>query len=114
MSTPNSQKPRKRPAIKNDLETPEHYAHQDHSFNLQLLMEMQRSIIELTSTVNSMKATVDSTKSKVDDLIKWKSMIVGGALTIGFLIGLGFTVIKALDNVTVNFVKQEQAQQTTK
>lgn len=89
------------------------YGHPEYQF-MQTALELQKSIIELTATVNGMKATVDGVKSKVDDLIKWKTLIVGGAITIGFLIGLGFTIVKAMENVTVTFGKNDATEQSVK
>jgi hypothetical protein len=89
------------------------YGHPEYQF-MQTALELQKSIIELTATVNGMKITVDSVKTKVDDLVNWKSLIVGGAITLGFLIGLGFTIMKTMDNVTVSFGKNEAAEQLTK
>lgn len=81
--------------------------HPEYHF-MKTALELQKSIIELTVAVNGMKSTLDSVKKNVDELMRWKSMIVGGAITIGFLIGLGFTLIKTMDNVTVSFSNPAQ------
>ncbi len=61
-----------------------------------------------------MKSTVDGLKAKVDELVNWKTLIVGGAITVGFLIGLGFAIMKSMENVTITFGKNEVVEQPTK
>lgn len=78
------------------------YGHPEFHF-VQSVMELQKSMIELTASVNATKSTVDGLKSKVDDLVKWKTMIIGGAITLGFLLGLGLAIAKSLDNVSIAF-----------
>ena len=66
-------------------------------------MEMQKSLGEINASIQSLTKTIDSTKSKVDDLVNWKNMIFGGAITIGFLLGLAVTMVKLFEHVPVSF-----------
>lgn len=43
--------------------------------------ELQRTMAEMKEPVNSTKTTVDKLNAKVDELVKWKTMIIGGAIT---------------------------------
>ncbi len=61
-------------------------------------MEMQKSLGEINASIQALNKTVDSTKSKVDNLVNWKNMIMGGAITLGFLLGLGITLFKIFLN----------------
>ena len=78
------------------------YGAKDHSFTLQAIMELQKSMGELSATVNGMKSTLDGVKTKVDTLVAWKHAIVGGAVTLGVVIGMAvFLITKASDYVTL-------------
>lgn len=70
----------------------------DHSFTLQMIMELQKSVGEISANLSAVKTSVDSVKGKVDNLVSWKHMIVGGAATL--VIGtsvLTWLVTKASD-----------------
>lgn len=57
-------------------------------------MEMQKSLGEMSATLNGVKSSVDGLKGKVDELVFWKHKILGGAAVLGFvfaLIGFGIT-----------------------
>lgn len=78
------------------------YGHPEFHF-IQAIMEMQKSLGEihaaiqhLRSDINRMGATLDDVSAKVADLVKWKHMILGGAITLGFVVGLGLAVVKLL------------------
>lgn len=71
------------------------YGHPEYNF-IQSIMEMQKSLGEINASIQALRAVVDSTKSKVDELVKWKHMIIGGAITIGFLASLALSVVKLL------------------
>lgn len=77
--------------------TPRHigYGHPEYAF-VQAIMELQRSLGEINASLQSLRVTTESTKAKVDDLVKWKHMILGGAVTLGFLMGLVIAVVKWL------------------
>jgi hypothetical protein len=78
------------------------FGHGDHSFTLQAIMEMQKSIGELKAIVESVKTSVESTKSKVDDLMRWKHLIIGGAVVLGVVISAAvFLVNKFSEYVTI-------------
>lgn len=83
----------------------------DHSFTLQAIMELQKSVGEMNANLQNIKASVDGTKSKVDDLVGWKNKILGGAAVFGAVIAaLAFILGKASDYVTF---KQPVATQAT-
>jgi hypothetical protein len=99
MSTPdNDFPPQKRSSKKgtpSSTHPPEHaYGAGDHSFTLQAIMEMQKTLGHLESSIQELTKSVDSVKSKVDDLVKWKYMILGGAAVIGFMIGIAALIVK--------------------
>jgi hypothetical protein len=71
------------------------YGHPEFHF-VQAIMEMQKSLGEIKSEISALRTTTDSIKAKVDDLVKWKHMIAGGAITIGFLIGIAVAAVKLL------------------
>ena len=74
----------------------------DHSFMLQAVMEMQKTLGELNSAVSTMNASIQSTKAKVDDLVGWKNKILGGAVVLGAVFTLlGFAVSKCSQYVTI-------------
>ena len=73
------------------------YGHTEYQF-IQSIMEMQKSLGEINASIQTLNKAVEGTKSKVDDLVKWKNMIMGGAITIGFLLGLGLTFFKVFLN----------------
>lgn len=84
--------------------TPRHigYGHPEYAF-VQAIMELQKSLGEIKAEIQALNVTTDNTQSKVidlgkkvDDLVKWKHMILGGAVALGFVLGLGLAVIKLL------------------
>lgn len=78
------------------------YGHPEYQF-VQSIMEMQKSLGEINASIQALNKSVDSSKSKIDDLVKWKNMIVGGALAIGFIIGLlSLISTKVLNHITFN------------
>lgn len=77
------------------------YGAPDHSFTLQAIMELQKSVGQMNSTMEAMRQSVDSLKVKVDDLVGWKHKIVGGAAVLGLVFTcLGFLIGKASEYVT--------------
>jgi hypothetical protein len=84
------------------------YGHPEFQF-VQSVMEMQKSLGEINASIQSLSKTIDSTKSKVDDLVNWKNMIFGGAITIGFLLGLAVTMVKLFEHVPVSLSYPTQA-----
>jgi hypothetical protein len=57
--------------------------HPDHSFTLQAIMELQKTVGEMNANLVGMKSSVDSVKGKVDDLVAWKNKILGAAMAVG-------------------------------
>lgn len=85
------------------------YGHPEYQF-VQSIMEMQKSLGEINASILALNKTVDSTKSKVDDLVTWKNMIFGGAITIGFLIGLAVTLFKIFEHAPLNVPSAQTTQ----
>lgn len=74
----------------------------DHSFTLQAVMEMQKSLGEMNANLNGMKGTLEGVKTKVDDLVGWKHKILGGAAVLGAVCTLlGILLAKGADYVTL-------------
>lgn len=74
----------------------------DHSFTLQAIMELQKSVGEMNANLVALKGSVDGMKGKVDDLINWKHKILGGAAVLGVLVsGAVFAIVKLSDYVTI-------------
>jgi hypothetical protein len=86
------------------------FGHPEYQF-VQSIMEMQKSLGEINASIKTLNASVSSTNGKVDDLVKWKNMILGGAVVIGFAIsGTYLLVSKASDYLTLSFKNQENIQ----
>jgi len=83
------------------------YGHPEFQF-IQSIMEMQKSLGEINASIQALSKTVESTKSKVDDLVNWKNMIFGGAITIGFLIGLTVSLLKIFEHAPINIPSATQ------
>lgn len=83
--------------------TPPYGSHQDHSFTLQAIMEMQKSIGELKAIITDNTSSITSMKSKIDGLVEWKNKILGGAIMLGAVIALAsFVVTKFSDYITIS------------
>jgi hypothetical protein len=67
--------------------------HPEYNF-VQGLMEVQKSLATMNANLEHLTKTVDSTKSKVEDLVKWKSALIGGAITIGAMLSMLVYVVK--------------------
>lgn len=82
--------------------TPEYIGHHDHSFTLQSIMEIQKSIGVMGAKLDNVNSTLQSTKSKIEDLVGWKNKILGGAIVLG-VVGtlLGFLITKFSDYITI-------------
>lgn len=64
-------------------------------------MEMQKTLGQLTTSVDALRNTIDGVKTKVEDLIGWKNKILGGVAVLGAVIALGgFFVGKFWDNIS--------------
>jgi hypothetical protein len=81
---------------------PVQHGYQDHSFTLQAIMELQKSVGEMNANLQALKTSVDGVKGKVDDLVNWKHKIIGGAAVAGAIIAvLAFLATKAADYVSI-------------
>ncbi len=77
------------------------YGSGDHSFTLQAIMELQKSVGEMNANLQAMKSSLDGVKAKVDDLVGWKHKILGGAAAIAAVIAvLAFILGKASEYLT--------------
>jgi hypothetical protein len=52
-------------------------------FPLQTVIEISQSLGQIKSDIAHLTKSVDSVKADVKDLVKWKSLILGGAAVIG-------------------------------
>lgn len=85
------------------------YGHPEYQF-VQSIMEMQKSLGEINASIQALTKTVDSTKSKVDELVTWKNMVFGGAITLGFIITIAIAVIKLFDHNPISTPKIQAIQ----
>lgn len=70
-------------------------------FPLQTVLEISQSLGQIKSDIAHLTKTVDSVKSDVKDLVKWKSLIIGGAAVIGILFSvIGYLSGKYTFNIT--------------
>jgi hypothetical protein len=60
----------------------------NNSRTLQAVIEMQKTLEELTSNIQTLTKSVESNKSKVDDLVRLKNMILCGAIMIGAIVAV--------------------------
>lgn len=54
----------------------------------QTLMEIQGTLARLDERTGAMKNSLDGLKGKVEDLVSWKSKILGGAITLGAILAV--------------------------
>lgn len=66
-------------------ETTPRFAQHGHDFTLQAIMEMQRSLGELSSDVKRLSVDMKSTSEKVDILRMRFAWVTGGAAVVGFI-----------------------------
>ncbi|PUE08978.1 hypothetical protein B9Z51_08570 [Limnohabitans sp. T6-5] len=60
------------------------------------------SMARLEGKVDSLKESSDSTRKKVDDLVRWKTLILGGAVVLGVLLsGIFALYTKFGDRITI-------------
>ena len=50
--------------------------------------DFQAALGEINASITTLGKSVDSTKSKIEDLVKWKNMILGGAIVLGVAAGI--------------------------
>lgn len=95
--------------------TPDHgvgYGHPEYHF-VEAVMQLQTTLhqmnadhkvstAKLESKIDHLTGAVDSTKTKVDDLVRWKTLILGGAAVLGFVMAGVFSLyIKFGDRISV-------------
>lgn len=80
--------------------TPERAAPFDHSFTLQAVMELQKTVAVLgekidrmTTDVSGISASVEATNDKLDKLKHWQTIVTGGALAVAALAGIIWSVV---------------------
>ncbi len=89
------------------------YGGYDHSVSIQMLMEIQKSIVKIDCKIETLESSIQSTKSKVEDLVKWKYLIVGGATVAAFAItGAAYVAKSAIDTLNMT-VKTELVNKVT-
>lgn len=62
------------------------------------VMELQKSITEVSVNQEHLIKTVDGIKTQVSDLVKWKHMIFGGVVVIGIILSGVWVLFKELKN----------------
>lgn len=75
-------------------ETTPRYAQSGHDFTLQAVIEMQRSIGELSAKTDRLIADVKSQGDKIDSVRITLAWAAGGAAVVGFLIAVALGVAK--------------------
>jgi len=84
------------------------YGHPEYQF-VSSIMEMQKSLGEINSSIKDLSVKIDSTAHKVDNLYKWKHMILGGAVVLGAIFGLGgWTVNYVTDHYSLTPKESQQ------
>lgn len=87
------------------------YGHPEYNF-VQSIMEMQKSITQVQTSLQHLTTSVEGVKTKVDDLIKWKNMILGGAVVLGALLTTAvYLANKASEYLTIGLKNQPANQE---
>lgn len=73
--------------------TPRQVQH-GHDFQLQIIMELQRSVGELSSEVRRLSADMKSTGDKVDKLRIGFAWAAGAIAVVGFLVAGAFALLR--------------------
>lgn len=77
------------------------YGHPEYHF-VSAIMEMQKSLGEINSSISSLNVSLNSTKSKVDSLVEWKQWLIGGAVVGGLMMSaIAYIVTKAWDHIAI-------------
>lgn len=76
--------------------TPERTPLSSYDFTLQAVIEMQRSLGELNAKVDRLITDVDSQGKKIDKVRMRLTWVAGVAATLGFLLMLAITMVKAI------------------
>ncbi len=77
-------------------ETPPRFSSPTHDFTLQAVIEMQRSLGELSAKTDRLIADVKSQGDKIDTVRMRFSWVAGGAAVVGFLIALLLATLRFL------------------
>lgn len=67
------------------------YGHPEYNF-MTIALEIQKTLGEMKSDINKLNESHSSLRTKVEDLVKWKTLILGGAITIGIVFSILVTV----------------------
>ncbi|ARR55367.1 hypothetical protein HY78_18935 [Rhizorhabdus wittichii DC-6] len=72
----------------------------DHSWTLQAVMEMQKSIGEMSGKLDRLHTDIDRLGTRieancdsVDKLKHWQSLVTGGAIVVGVLVAAVWSII---------------------
>jgi hypothetical protein len=71
---------------------PPRYPLHGHDFTLQTVIELQRSIGELSAKTDRLIADVKSHSDKIDRIRLTLAWVAGGAAVVGVLVGAGITI----------------------
>ncbi len=77
-------------------EVPPPISQSGHDFTLQAVIEMHRSIGELSAKTDRLIADVQSQGSKIDAIRIRLAWVTGGAAVVGFIVSLGLAALKLL------------------
>jgi len=77
------------------------YPQHDYRYEVQMLFDLQKSMGEVTTAIKVLTQSQDEMRRKIDDLVRWKAMIIGGAVVLGALSGIaGFVAARGWDYVS--------------
>lgn len=76
------------------------YGHPEYNF-MTIALEIQKTLGEMKSDISKLNESHSSLKTKVEDLVKWKTFILGAAFAIGIVFSILFTLFtKFSDYIT--------------
>ena len=68
------------------------------------------SAARMESKLDALKESTDSTKKKVDDLVRWKTLILGGAVVLGVVVSSVFALyVKFSDRIAIALADGHQS-----
>jgi hypothetical protein len=77
-------------------ETTPRFAQPGYDFTLQAVVEMQRSLGELSAKTDRLITDVKSQGDKIDSVRMRLAWLAGGAAVLGFLVAIGLGLVKML------------------
>lgn len=71
-------------------------------FPMQAVLDISTSLGEIKANIAHLTKSVDSMKTKVDDLVRWKTLILGGVVVISVVItSTAFLISKFSSYITI-------------